>query len=141
LAKDEGIAMDYDTLGLTLAGHPMERFRPRLHAMGAIDSQDLGECQGGEQVIIGGLVTVRQRPESAKGTVFLLLEDEWGTANIVVSRALDDQYYEVVRHAAFLLVEGRIERDGGQINVIGQRFHPLGTGPRRALTHHSHDFR
>jgi error-prone DNA polymerase len=141
LAKDEGIAMDYDTLGLTLAGHPMERFRPRLHAMGAIDSQDLGECRGGEQVIIGGLVTVRQRPESAKGTVFLLLEDEWGTANIVVSRALDDQYYEVVRHAAFLLVEGRIERDGGQINVIGQRFHPLGTGPRRALTHHSHDFR
>ncbi len=141
LDKDEGIALDYDTIGLTVAGHPMERFRTRLRAMGAIDSQDLWECRGGERVVIGGLVTVRQRPESAKGTVFLLLEDEWGTANIVVSRALDEEFREVVHHASFLLIDGRVERDGDQINVIGQRFRALSDQSGRSLHPRSHDFR
>jgi error-prone DNA polymerase len=140
LGRDEGIALDYDSLGLTVAGHPMERFRDTLRAMGAIDSQDLWECRGGEQVILGGLVIVRQRPESAKGTVFLLLEDEWGTANIIVSRALDEQFHEVVHHAPFLVIDGRIERDGGQVSVIGQRFRPLTEQPGRSLRHRSHDF-
>jgi error-prone DNA polymerase len=139
--RDERIALDYDALGLTVAGHPMERFRTRLRTLGAIDSQDLLECRGGEQVLLGGLVTVRQRPESAKGTVFLLIEDEWGAANIVVSRALDEQFRETVRHATFLLVYGHIERDGAQINVIGHRFSPLYDHANEPLAHRSHDFR
>ena len=141
IGRDERIALDYDALGLTVAGHPMERFRPRLRILGAIDSQDLLECRGGELVFLGGLVTVRQRPESAKGTVFLLLEDEWGAANIVVSRALDEQFREAVRHATFLLVYGRIERDGAQINIVGQRFSPLHHGDAESFVHRSHDFR
>jgi error-prone DNA polymerase len=144
LSKDEGIALDYDALGLTVAGHPMERFRARLRALGAVDSQDLRECRGGERVVVGGLVTVRQRPQSAKGTVFLLLEDEWGVANIIVSRALDEKFREAVRHATFLLIHGRIERDGAQINVIGERFAPLEArqdDPATPLTHQSRDFR
>ena len=84
---------------------------------------------------------MRQRPESAKGTVFLLLEDEWGAANIVVSRALDAQFREAVQHATFLLVYGRIERDGAQINIIGQRFSPLHHGDAESFAHRSHDFR
>ena len=141
IGNDERIALDYDALGLTVAGHPMERFRARLRTLGAIDSQDLLECRGGERVLVGGLVTVRQRPESAKGTVFLLIEDEWGAANIVVSRALDEQFRETVRHATFLLVYGRIERDGAQINVIGRRFSPLYDHADEPLVHRSHDFR
>jgi error-prone DNA polymerase len=86
-------------------------------------------------------VIVRQQPESAKGTVFLLLEDEWGTANIIVSRALDEQFREVVHHAPFLLIDGRVERDGGQVSVIGQRFRSLIEQPGRLLHHRSHDFR
>jgi error-prone DNA polymerase len=128
---------------LTVAGHPMERFRARLRTLGAIDSQDLLECRGGERVLLGGLVTVRQRPESAKGTVFLLLEDEWGAANIVVSRTLDEQFREAVRHATFLLVYGRIERDGAQVNIVGQRFSPLHQSESESgsFVHRSHDFR
>jgi len=138
LTRDEGIALDYHAIGLTTAGHPMERFRPQLRALGAIDSQDLQACRGGEHVLAGGLVTVRQRPQSAKGTVFLLLEDEWGVANVIVSRHLDEQFGEEVRHASFLLVYGRVERDGAQINIIGQRFQPLHA--EHALTHQSRDF-
>lgn len=141
LTKDENIALDYVTLGLTVAGHPMERFRARLREMGAVDSQDLYECRGGELVLIGGLVTVRQRPESAKGTVFLLLEDEWGSANIIVSRALDERFHEEVHHASFLLVYGRVERDGAQVNVIGQRFSPLYDHQNAPLAHRSRDFK
>ena len=141
IGKDERIALDYDTTGLTVAGHPMERFRARLRNLGAIDSQDLLECRGGEHVLLGGLVTVRQRPESAKGTVFLLLEDEWGAANIVVSRARDVEFREAVQHATFLLVYGRVERDGAQINVVGHRFSALYDQADTPLTHRSHDFR
>jgi len=99
------------------------------------------ECRGGEHVLLGGLVTVRQRPESAKGTVFLLLEDEWGAANIVVSRARDVEFREAVQHATFLLVYGRVERDGAQINVVGHRFSALYDQADTPLTHRSHDFR
>lgn len=117
----------------------MERFRSRLRTLGACDSQDLQACRGGEQILVGGLVTVRQRPESAKGTVFLLLEDEWGVANIIVSRRLDEQFGEEIRHASFLLVYGRVERDGGQVNIVGQRFEAL--APVQPVAHQSRNFR
>jgi len=117
----------------------MERFRQRLRTIGAIDSMDLQACRGGEQVLMGGLVTIRQRPQSAKGTVFLLLEDEWGVANIIVSRRLDERFGEEIRHALFLLVYGRIERDGAQVSIIGQRFEPLTS--TQSLTHHARSFR
>jgi error-prone DNA polymerase len=139
LTRDESIALDYHAIGLSTAGHPMERFRSRLQALGACDSQDLQACRGGEQILVGGLVTVRQRPESAKGTVFLLLEDEWGVANIIVSRRLDEQFGEEIRHASFLLIYGRVERDGAQVNIVGQRFEAL--APAQPVTHQSRNFR
>jgi error-prone DNA polymerase len=117
----------------------MERFRQRLGALGAIDSQDLQACHGGEQVLMGGLVTIRQRPQSAKGTVFLLLEDEWGVANIIISRRMDERFGEEVRHAVFLLVYGRVERDGAQVSIIGQRFEPLAA--THTITHQARSFR
>jgi len=140
LSKHEMIALDYDTLGLTAAGHPVEQFRAWLRAAGAIDSQDMQECRHGARVSVGGLVTVRQRPQSAKGTVFLLLEDEWGVSNVIVSRALDQEYREVIHHSTFVLVTGRVERDGAQVNVIGETFTPLREAAGCELAHASHDF-
>jgi len=90
----------------------------------------------------GGLVTVRQRPESAKGTVFLHARGRMGCRKTSwLSRALDEQFREAVRHATFLLVHGRIERDGAQINIVGQRFSPLHDGDPESFVHQSHDFR
>ena len=60
----------------------MERARERLRQGGALDSRALRELKGGEQIIVGGLVTIRQRPQTANGTIFLLLEDEHGFINV-----------------------------------------------------------
>lgn len=145
LDRDEAIAADYHALGLSAAGHPMERYRPWCHRVGAIDSDGLQRCRGGERVIIAGLVTVRQRPTTAKGTVFLLLEDEVGTANVIVSRSLAERHRETVHHAPFLAIYGRAERDGPSVNLIASRFQPLEASAHAAgeytLVHRSHDFR
>jgi error-prone DNA polymerase len=143
MTRDERITLDYGALGLAATGHPMERFRAELRAKSAVDSQDLLDshvCPSGARVSIGGLVSVRQRPATAKGTVFLLLEDEWGVANIVVPRAMDVRFGDTIRDAAFLLVTGRVEREGTQVNVVGEQFVVLHDQTGRPLTHASHDF-
>ena len=132
------VALDYASVGISLQGHPMEEVRDRLRAAGALDSRELLRARNGKEVLVGGLVTIRQRPSTAKGTVFLLLEDEHGFVNVVVPQRLVEPNTEVVRFATFILVLGRLEREGGVINVVGRRFRELETRP---LTHSSRDFR
>ena len=72
---------------------------------------------------------MRQRPATAGGTIFLLLEDEHGYANIVVSKALVEENEEVVKRAPFVLVQGRVENDGSAISIVGKRFRELDVGP------------
>ena len=98
----------------------------------------LTEMPNGRTVTMGGLVTVRQRPATAGGTIFLLLEDEHGYANIVVPQPLVGPNEEVVKRAPFVLVQGRVENDGAAISVVGRRFKELEVGP---LTHRAHEFR
>jgi error-prone DNA polymerase len=125
-------------MGLSLEGHPMELVRERLQRGGAIDSRDLERLDDGRTIAIGGLVTVRQRPETAGGTIFLLLEDEFGFINVIVSKKLVDENTEVVKHAPFILVQGRLEKDGAVINVVGRRFQALDVGGK--VAHRSRDF-
>ena len=91
---------------------PMHHTRERLRKAGVVDSQGLRSLSGGESIIVAGLVTIRQRPASANGTIFLLLEDEWGFINVVVPSFLVDEFSEVVKFATFVLVQGRFEKDG-----------------------------
>jgi len=93
----------------------------------------------GRLVTLAGLVTVRQRPATAGGTIFLLLEDEYGFMNIVVPSKLVAPNDEVVRRAQFVLVQGRVENDGAAISVVGQRFKELEV--LGSLTHNAHNFR
>jgi error-prone DNA polymerase len=138
LSRDELVYLDYFATGLSLNGHPMERLRDRLRAGGALDSRDLLDRAGGEEVIVGGLVVIRQRPETAGGTIFLLLEDEHGFINVVVPSRLVEENREVVKFALFVLVQGRFERDGPVMNVVGRRFRALQT---EELAYVSRDFR
>ncbi|MBX6331465.1 MAG: error-prone DNA polymerase [Gemmatimonadaceae bacterium] len=140
MTRDAEIALDYAALGLSVIGHPMERWRAWCRTAGALDSATLLECRDGERVIVAGLVTVRQRPQSAKGTVFVLLEDELGTINVIVSRRQMEVHGEIVRHATFLAVYGRVEWDGTLINVIGEKFKALESEDGNVLAHRSHDF-
>jgi error-prone DNA polymerase len=81
---------------------------------------------------------VRQRPATAGGTIFLLLEDEHGYVNVVVSKQMVELNEEVVKRAPFVLVQGRVENDGSAISVVGKRFKEL---EMKNLTHHAHEFR
>jgi error-prone DNA polymerase len=91
----------------------------------------------GDRIIIAGLVVARQHPETAKGTVFLLLEDEFGYMNIICPRHLYEKYRETVKFAQFMVIEGKLEREGAVVNVIGRRFRELRTKEIRV---HSRDF-
>ncbi len=92
----------------------------------------------GRPVIVAGLVIARQHPETAKGTVFVLLEDEWGFINVIVPARLYRENHETVKFSPFLVVEGKFERDGPVMNVVGRRFHRLAA---RELAFRSRDFR
>jgi error-prone DNA polymerase len=117
----------------------MEALRERLTSGGAIDSRRLMDMPNRRVVTVCGLVTIRQRPATAGGTIFLLLEDEWGYINVVVPQPLVAPNEEVVKRAPFVIVQGRVENDGSAISVVGQRFRELKVDTK--LTHHARSFR
>lgn len=137
LRGQELIFLDYLATGICVAGHPMEHLRARLTEAGVASSRDLGTQVEGTFTTVSGLVIARQHPATAKGTVFLLLEDEFGYINVVVHSSLYEKNREVVRFAPFLVVEGRFEREESVLNVIGKRFRPL---KAESLVYRSRDF-
>ncbi|HSJ25959.1 MAG TPA: error-prone DNA polymerase [Longimicrobiales bacterium] len=138
------IFLDYLATGICVDGHPMEHMRARLNELGVVSSEELKQHAGGETVVVAGLVVARQHPATAKGTVFVLLEDEFGYMNVIVPRSLYQENREVVRHAPFLAVEGKFERDEDVMNVVGRRFRELRVGgsaaSRGPVTFRSRDF-
>jgi len=139
LSKTESVFLDYFSTGVSLVGHPVEHLRRRLAEAGAIDSRMLASTRHGQRVLVGGLVVTRQRPESANGVLFILMEDEFGFLNFVVRREIEMAHREVVRHSPFLLIEGKIQRDGPVIQILAERMKPI--RPKVALTFRSRDFR
>jgi error-prone DNA polymerase len=117
---DEMIA-DYATTGISVHRHPVGLLREVLKGRGAVTSGDLESLRHGTHVRIGGLVVARQRPGTAKGVAFLLLEDEIGTVNLVVSPQIYERDRLAVRSEPLVLAEGKLERfasAGGAINVV-----------------------
>ncbi len=140
LEGDELVFLDYLATGICTHGHPMEFVRARLNAAGVASSQDMERDHvHGETIVVAGLVVARQHPETAKGTVFLLLEDEHGFINAIVNRDIFAKYREVVKYSPFLVIEGRFEREDRVLNVIARRFRELRVGPRE-VGYRSHDF-
>jgi error-prone DNA polymerase len=137
LTKNDVIALDYYTTGSSIHGHPMEALRGKLREHGVKDSRDLERLRNRQTVAVAGLVVVRQRPVTAKGTLFLLLEDEHGFINVIVPDKLVDPNEKVVKQAQFMLVRGRVERQGAAISVLGAEFRKLKSSP---LVHASRDF-
>jgi error-prone DNA polymerase len=119
------VAEDYRTAGLSLKAHPCAFFRPLLASLGAVPAEALKTMKDGRRVAVGGLVLVRQRPGTAKGVVFVTLEDETGPANAVVWRAVFVPNRRVVMGSAFLVVHGRLQRAGEVIHVVAERFTDL----------------
>jgi len=115
---------DYAILGLSPNHHPMAFLRSQLHE-GVVPSAMLGALPDGAPVEVAGLVVCRQRPGTAKGFVFLVLEDEFGLMNLVVKPDLHDRQRALVRTEPFVIVRGRLQRRDGTVNVIAGSFTPL----------------
>lgn len=119
------MAADYELLSLSPDSHPMQFLRPRL-GEGVASSLHLRSLPGGRSVDVAGLVVCRQRPLTAKGIIFLLLEDEFGLVNVLVSRELSERSRDEVRTAAFVRVHGVLEqRAGEQRTLIAESVHEI----------------
>ncbi len=115
---------DYRSTGIALGKHPLELMRPGLDPA-LRRSTDLERIENGSTVEVGGMVVARQRPETAKGIVFMLLEDERGTVNLVVPKRVYDRRRALVRTAVMVRAAGRLERREGVINVLVSEVAPL----------------
>jgi error-prone DNA polymerase len=120
LSEWERMLADYAATGLTTGTHPLGLLRERL-AGDIVTSADLGHLEHGQRVRVGGLVVARQRPGTASGVVFILLEDEHGTINLIVPPKVYERHRLTVRTEPLMLAEGKLERfaaAGGGINVL-----------------------
>jgi error-prone DNA polymerase len=113
----EAMIADYRSIGMTLDEHPMALMRDGLDPT-LLRSTGLDRIEDGSEVEVAGMVVARQRPETAKGIVFMLLEDERGTVNLIVPPSVYERHRAVVRAAPLARARGRLERREGVVNVL-----------------------
>ncbi len=138
MTEVEETAADLWALGLSPTRHPTELVRDELAASGIVTASALRELTHGDIVEVGGVVTHRQQPSTAKGTVFLNLEDETGLVNVICTPGAWKRYRAVARTSPALRVRGVLERHQGVINLVAQRIRPLPLNVAGALR--SRDF-
>jgi error-prone DNA polymerase len=131
LAAHERLLAEYATLGFSASGHPLSLVRNALPP-GLTLNRDLESLKAGVQCQVAGLVVARQRPETAKGTVFLLVEDETGMTNVIVRTDVYDRYRAAIRGEPFVLVTGKLAKDDGTVNVLAEKVEGLPLGTRNA---------
>jgi error-prone DNA polymerase len=127
----ERMLADYKHTSLSVGVHPMELLRPHLPG-GIATSADLPETPNNTLVQVAGLTIARQRPATAKGIVFMLLEDEHGQANLIVPAGVYEQHRAIVRGEPLILARGKLERKGRNINVLVAGLVSLGPLARQA---------
>ncbi len=121
----EHVIEDYRTISLSLKAHPVSFARDKLALLGVIATCQLINCTDGTFVRIAGLVLVRQRPGTASGICFITIEDETGTANLVVFKNLFHQYRKEIVHCRLLMVEGKVQKEGEVIHVVVRKCYNL----------------
>ena len=114
----EEVIEDYRHLSLSLKAHPVSFLREEFRSMGITRSVDLINMRNGQRVTIGGIVLVRQRPGSAKGVIFITLEDETGVANAIVWPKIFEKYRSVVMGARLVKIRGRLQSQSGVIHTV-----------------------
>ena len=119
--EGEDIVADYHSLGLTLGRHPLALLRPRLQRMRLSRAADLQALVHGARGRMAGIVTCRQRPGTAKGVVFVTLEDETGYVNVIVWNALVERQRRELLAARLLGVDGEIQREGDVLHLVARR--------------------
>jgi error-prone DNA polymerase len=137
MTPEERLVADYSGTGLTTGRHPMSYRRAELRAQKVLTAEELRTHRDGEWVRAAGCVIARQRPGTAKGFVFLSMEDETGIANVIVTPQMYEQNQVTVTRSRFLLVEGPLQNQDNVVHVKAARLTPLSDN---AVEIHSHDF-
>ena len=118
LSEREAMTWDYELLGVSPGDHPMRLLRERVKAKGALSAAELEQQPAGKIVIVTGLVVVRQAPPTAKGHLFISLEDETGLINLIVRPDLYEKKRGLLSGADFLAAKGLVQRDGLSLSVL-----------------------
>jgi error-prone DNA polymerase len=141
LAADERLLAEYATLGFSASCHPLSLVRNALPPGLTLNNQ-LAALRAGTKCQVAGLVVARQRPETAKGTVFLLIEDETGMTNVIVRTDVYDRYRAAVRGEPFVCVRGKLAKDDGTVNVLAEEIVGLQCDVRKVddVRHTPHAF-
>jgi len=121
MALSEHVVHDYAAMSLSLKAHPVSFVREQLDKFHVRPVSSLEMAKNGDLVKVAGLILVRQRPGTASGICFITIEDETGTANLVVFQKLFDQYRKEIIQSRLLMVEGQLQREGEVIHVIVRR--------------------
>jgi error-prone DNA polymerase len=132
----ERLQADYAGMSLTIGPHPMALRRSELALRGVLRAADLPRARDGRRVRVAGMVITRQRPGTAKGFVFLTLEDETGISNVIIRPDLYDRDRTVVVRQPFLMVEGVLQHQDGVLSVRAERLE----GIHGAASIDAHDF-
>ena len=138
----ERMLAEYDVLGFAASGHPLSLLRGALPP-GVVQSDALPQLEHGAWVEVAGLVVARQRPETAKGFIFVLLEDEAGMVNVIVRPDVYERYRTAIRGEPLLWVRGKLAKDDGTVNLLAEEARGLrlngmrdaGSGMRPITTH------
>jgi error-prone DNA polymerase len=138
MTDDERVVADYHGTGLTVGPHPMSYRRAYLNQQGIRMAKDLMNLPHGMPVRVAGAVIARQRPGTAKGFVFLSLEDETGIANIIITPQLFEQDHTAVIHHPFLLIAGRLQHQENVISVKAEKVEPLVISQAEVASHDFH---
>jgi error-prone DNA polymerase len=127
----EQMLADYKHTSLSVGVHPLELLRPHLPA-DVTTSAELSETPNGTQIQVAGMAIARQRPATANGVVFMLLEDEHGQANLIVPSQVYEEHRAVVRGEPLILARGKLERHGRNVNLLVSSLYSLGPLARQA---------
>jgi error-prone DNA polymerase len=137
MTEAERLVADYAGTGLTAGRHPMALRRDDLVMRGVLRAIDLHGARQGRRVRVAGMVITRQRPGTAKGFVFLTIEDETGIANIIVRPDLFARDRLVIVDSPFLIVDGVLQNQDGVTSIRAEHVHPM---PAVDIDFDAHDF-
>ncbi len=120
-SEADNIISDYSSIQLTLGRHPVALLRGKLDALHAQSAAQLADGETGNPVCIAGLVINRQRPGTASGVIFMTLEDETGSTNLIVWPKVVHAYRSAVLHSRFIVVRGQLQRENNVVHVIARQ--------------------
>jgi error-prone DNA polymerase len=138
MTPEARLVSDFRNTGMTVGPHPMSYHRADLRRQGVLSAHDLLRVENGTKVRVAGAVIARQRPGTAKGFVFLSLEDETGIANAIITPQIFREHHIVVVNQQFLLIEGTLQNQDNVISVKAERVRALGITRAETVSHDFH---